>query len=156
MRRSVRHEKQGLSEKDTWAILKNSFYGVLSTLSENGMPYGVPLNHVLIENKLYFHSSNQGHKLDNIVLNPNVSFTVIGETWMLPQNYTAHFTSVIAFGTIYKLEEPKEIMNAVRLLCEKNMPDHMTHVDKVITANLSRLCALEMTIDHITGKRSED
>lgn len=156
MKREVRHANQKLSEKDTWDILRNSFYGILSTVSEDGTPYGIPMNHVLSENKLYFHSSTEGHKLDNILLNPNVCFTTVGETKMLPKFYTAQFKSVIAFGKIRKLEKPDEITKAVYLLCEKNMPEHMEHVNKVITAHLSRLCALEMTIDYITGKESGD
>ena len=143
---------QKLSEKDTWDILKNAFYGVLSTVSDDGTPYGVPLNHVLSENKLYFHSSLEGHKLDNILMNPDVCFTVVGETKMLPEIYTAHFKSVIAFGKIRKLEEPDEITKAVFLLCEKNMPNHMENINKVIAAHLSRLCALEMTIDLYNGE----
>lgn len=156
MKREIRHAKQNLNEKDTWDILRNSFYGVLSSISEDGTPYGIPLNHVLSENKLYFHSSLKGHKLDNIMLNPNVCFTVIGEAWMLPEIYTAHFKSVIAFGKIRKLEKTDEITKALYLLCEKNTPNQMQQVNRVIAANLSRLCALEMTIDYITGKESED
>ena len=156
MKRDVRHTMQKLSEKDARDILRNAFYGVLSTISEDGIPYGIPLNHVLAENKLYFHSSLTGHKLDNIMLYPNVCFTVVGETEMLPEIYTAHFKSVVAFGQIRKLEKPDEITKAVNLLCEKNMPNHMANVNKVIAAHLSRLCALEMTIDYITGKESEE
>ena len=154
MKRNMRHTKQKLEEKEAWDMLDNAFYGVLSTVSEQGVPYGVPLHHVLSDNKLYFHSSLEGHKLENIASNPKVSFTVIGETKKMPKFCATHFKSVIAFGNIKKLQNVEEIIKVVYLLCEKNTPTQMETLGKVISANIPRLCALEMTIEHISGKAS--
>lgn len=156
MKREMRLSKQQLSEKRSLEILKDAFYGVLSTVSADCIPYGVPLNHVLDGNKLYFHCALTGHKLDNIRNNPNVCFTVVGEAKMMPEIFTAHFESVVAYGTIRILENHTDITHAVRLLCEKNTPDQLEVVDSVIAGNISRLSGLEMTIERLTGKASED
>ncbi|MCC5467727.1 hypothetical protein [Pelosinus baikalensis] len=49
-----------------------------------------------------------------------------------------------------------DITRALRLLCEKNIPQRLDVVDSVIAGYLSKLTALEMTIEHLTGKASED
>ncbi|WP_371362409.1 hypothetical protein SRRS_35600 [Sporomusa rhizae] len=154
--RTMRLAKQELDSERTRRILETAFYGVLSTVSEDGMPYGVPLNHVLTDNKLYFHCAVKGHKLDNILHSSKACFTVVGDTKMLPEIFTAHFESVIAFGTVRILQDPVDITRAVRLLCEKNTPQRLDVVDSVIAGYLSKLTALEMTIEHLTGKTSED
>ncbi|SFL70043.1 pyridoxamine 5'-phosphate oxidase family protein [Pelosinus propionicus] len=154
--KTMRLTKQALNSERTRIILKTAFYGVLSTVSEDGMPYGVPLNHVLADNKLYFHCTVKGHKLENILHNSKACFTVVGDTKMLLEIFTAHFESVIAFGTVRILKEPVDVARAVRLLCEKNTPQRLDVVDSVIAGYLSKLNALEMTIEHLTGKASED
>jgi nitroimidazol reductase NimA-like FMN-containing flavoprotein (pyridoxamine 5'-phosphate oxidase superfamily) len=152
----MRLAKQELASEHTRRLLETAFYGILATVSADGMPYGVPLNHVLADDKLYFHCAVKGHKLDNIRHNSKACFTVVGDTKMLPEIFTAHFESAIAFGTVRLLHDPADIARAVRLLCEKNIPQRLDVADSVIAGHLSRLTALEMTIEHLTGKASED
>ena len=61
-------------------LLHRAEEGVLATSGADGYPYTIPLNYAYKDNALYFHSALEGHKVDNIVLNPKVSFCVLGET----------------------------------------------------------------------------
>ena len=46
-------------------ILEAAEYGVLSTVGEDGQPYGVPLSYVYKEDAIYFHCVVAGQKLNN-------------------------------------------------------------------------------------------
>ncbi len=65
----MRRKDRELSNEDTLAILTNAEYGVLSTVSSNGLPYGVPINFCIIDEVLYFHCALEGSKLDNLSQN---------------------------------------------------------------------------------------
>ncbi|SFV61245.1 Pyridoxamine 5'-phosphate oxidase-related, FMN-binding [hydrothermal vent metagenome] len=40
-------------------ILEKAEYGTLA-LSDNGKPYSIPVNFVLLDNSIYFHGSHKG------------------------------------------------------------------------------------------------
>lgn len=44
-----------LSDEVAYALLKGGEYGVLSTVDEDGQPYGVPVSYALEGNLIYFH-----------------------------------------------------------------------------------------------------
>ncbi len=70
----MRRKDRELKNDEAIEILKNNTYGVLSTISENGYPYGAPISYIFFNNSIYFHSAIKGHKLDNISNNNRVSF----------------------------------------------------------------------------------
>lgn len=155
MKKEMRLAKQKLDHSHAIKILEEATFGILSTISEDGMPYGVPMNFAFADDKLYFHSALAGHKLENIRFSDKTCFTVVGKTKVLPELFTSQFESVIAFGTTHILEEPTEIAHATRLLCEKYTPNRLEIADKTIAANMPRLAAFVMTIDYFTGKTSK-
>ncbi|ABR48427.1 pyridoxamine 5'-phosphate oxidase-related, FMN-binding [Alkaliphilus metalliredigens QYMF] len=84
MFRELRRKDREIKNNEVIQIIENSDYGILSTVSQNGYPYGVPVSFVFINNSIYFHCATEGHKLDNILNNNKVSFCVVGETCILP------------------------------------------------------------------------
>jgi len=96
--RSVRRRDREISVEEAVAILDSAEYGVLSTASEDGQPYGVPLNYVYRNNCVYFHCALSGHKLDNIQANAKVSFCAVGNTNILPASFATEYESAVAFG----------------------------------------------------------
>ena len=75
MFREMRRKDREISINDSREILTKACYGVLSTISENGYPYGVPVNYVFYNGYIYFHSAKEVHKIDNIKNNSKVSIT---------------------------------------------------------------------------------
>lgn len=53
--------------QEATAILDVAEFGVLSTIGNDGQPYGVPLNYIYKDRAIYFHCAVAGQKLDNIV-----------------------------------------------------------------------------------------
>ncbi len=78
MFRPLRRIKQQLSLEECISVLKNEVRGVLAVLGDEDYPYGVPINFYYSQenNKIYFHGSREGHKIDAIKNHDKVSFCV--------------------------------------------------------------------------------
>ena len=76
----------------------------------------MPLSYVYYDDKLYFHCAKSGHKLDAIKEYDKVSFCVIDQDLVVPQEYTTYFLSVIVFGRAKVVEQQEEIYSAIKEL----------------------------------------
>lgn len=106
--KAMRLKRQELSKEDAVQILKTAKQGLLSLNGENGYPYAIPVNYAYEDGKIYFHGSIKGSKLDCILKNPKVCFSVIGKDDIVKEEYTTYFTSVVCFG-LAKILETKKI-----------------------------------------------
>lgn len=155
MFREMRRSRQQLSKSDSLAILERGKYGTLALLGDNGYPYAVPLNYVLWQGKLYFHSAKQGHKIDAVRNEPKASFCVVDSDELVPQEYTTYFRSVIVFGNISIVSDEAEKRSAIEALAKKFFPeDNEQHRNAAIDREYSPLCVLRMDIQHISGKQA--
>ncbi len=94
----MRRKDRLADQEQTWRVLEQGEYGVLSTVSPEGQPYGVPLSYCLLDGALYFHCALAGHKLDNLAANHRVSFCVVGRTQLMPEKFATLYESVVVFG----------------------------------------------------------
>ena len=115
MFREMRRKDKELTKEEMFEILKKEEYGVISTIGEDNYPYGVPVNYVYHNNCIYFHCAVEGHKLDNMKFNSNVSFTIVCDTELIPKQFSTKFKSVIIFGKAVEVfdEEKEEGLVAV-------------------------------------------
>lgn len=155
MFREMRRKNQVLSQEDCVAILNQGTSGVLAVLGDEGYPYAVPLSYVYRDGKLYFHSAVSGHKLDAIRANPKASFCVIGQDHIVPEEYTTYFRSVIAFGVVRVMEDAAEKRKVIEALALQYAPEdtpesRMAAIDR----DWERLCLLEFSIEHLSGKEA--
>lgn len=154
---AMRRKKQLLSQEETAAVLSRGSSGVLALAGEDGYPYAVPLSYVYDGGSLYFHCARSGHKLDAIRRCEKASFCVIDQDQVVPERYTTHYRSVIAFGRIRIVEAPAEKRRSVELLARKYAPaDTPEHRTEYIEKDFSRLCMLALTIEHVTGKQARE
>jgi len=151
MYREIKRTEKRLSDGDTLEILKAGDYGVLSTVGEDGTPYGVPLNYVFDQKKILFHCAPSGHKLDNITHCPQVSFCVVAQAEIVPEKFTTRFQSVIAFGTARVLEgaEKKEGLLAI---VRRLSPDHVPAGETYIKNAWQKTTVVAIDVAHMTGK----
>ena len=98
MFREIRLKDRSVDDEKAIAILAQGSYGVLSTIGEDGYPYGVPLNYTYFDNCIYFHCAREGHKLENIDFNHKVSFCVVTKSDVLSNEFDTDYESAIAFG----------------------------------------------------------
>ena len=119
MFRKMRRNKQLLSIEDTITVLNRCTNGVLACLGDEEYPYAVPVSYVYFNDKIYLHSSKSGHKIDAIMKNPKVSFSVIDEDRIVSEEYTTYFRSVIAFGKARIIVGGDEWLEGFKALVEK-------------------------------------
>ena len=96
--RGMRNGKRKTTYAQARDILERGQYGVLSCICDDGLPYGVPLSYALSGNSLYFHCAPEGQKLDNIMHDSRVCFTVVTEGENLGEKLTMRYESAMAFG----------------------------------------------------------
>lgn len=149
--RPLRRFKQAASEEECLSLLQSAPRGILSVTGENGYPYGVPMNFVYREGKIYFHCAREGHKLDAIGANDKVSFTVLSEPVRNEGEWWYCLTSVIIFGRIAVLSDPARVDVGLRAMAAKYFPDDYD-LETDLKRNASHAFILELTIDHMTGK----
>ncbi len=153
MFREMRRNKQLLSAEDTKAVLDRCTAGTLACMGDEGFPYSVPLSYVYFDDKIYFHSAKAGHKVDAIVENPKVSFSVIDEDTIVSAEYTTYFRSVIAFGRA-RITEGDEWVEGFKALVEKYSGDQPedAKLKEIMGCKQSLIIAID--IEHITGKEA--
>jgi nitroimidazol reductase NimA-like FMN-containing flavoprotein (pyridoxamine 5'-phosphate oxidase superfamily) len=151
MIREMRRKDKMLTNDGAIEILKNNAYGVLSTVSENGYPYGVPVNYIYLNNSIYFHGADKGHKLDNISNDDRVSFCVVGDTQILPDQFNTKYDSVIVFGRAIEVYEDKKNMVLIEIL-KKYSADFIEKGKEYIQQASKATKVIRINIEHISGK----
>jgi nitroimidazol reductase NimA-like FMN-containing flavoprotein (pyridoxamine 5'-phosphate oxidase superfamily) len=149
----MRRSDKALPNDDLVKILQDGEYGVLSTVSADGQPYGVPLNYSLLNNNLYFHCALDGHKLDNLIANEKVSFCVVGQSKVVPADFTSEFASVIVTGTaevIYAEEKYEALVSLIEKYCIEFVEEGRKYIEKLD----GETAAVAIRIESMTGKSS--
>ena len=151
MFRSMRRFKQQLPEAECIELLRREPRGVLSVHGEDGYPYGLPMDFVYDDGKLFFHCAREGHKLDALRRNDKASFCVMDRGYRREGEWALNIRSVIVFGRVRVLEDREETLRRVRQLGLKYAPD-ADYVERELMSSGAAVCCLEMTVDHMTGK----
>lgn len=146
----MRRKTQQLPQAEAEELLRAGSSGVLALAGNEGYPYALPISYVYHEGRLYFHCAPTGHKLDAIARCPKASFCVIAQDDVVPERYTTRYRSVIAFGSIRRLEDEQAIVKALDILGRKYAPGLDPSAE--IARSLHRVCVLEMEIERLTGK----
>lgn len=156
MFREMRRKNQLLTDEECIEILNSSTSGTLALLGDNDYPYSLPISYVYNDGKLYFHSALTGHKIDAVNRYDKASFCVIAQDKVVPEKYTTYFRSVIAFGKIRVIDNDAEKLRAIEILAEKYSPQLAEGRKKEIEDNFSRMCMIELDIEHMTGKEAKE
>ena len=80
---------------------------------------------------------------------------MIEQDHIVPEKYTTFYRSVIAFGRIRILEEEAEIRDSIEMLAVKYHPgDTPEGRLQAISRDFDRLCMIELSIEHLSGKEA--
>jgi nitroimidazol reductase NimA-like FMN-containing flavoprotein (pyridoxamine 5'-phosphate oxidase superfamily) len=151
MFREMRRLKNQMPEKEAFDLLENCLEGTLGTISvDNGYPYTVVVNYVLYDKKIYFHSAKSGHKIDNIIQNNKVSFTVYDLVEIVEETFTTKYQSVTIFGNAKVVPSNKLIL--VEFI-KKYSPNFIDEGKRYVDKEVDSPVLIEVEIEHITGKK---
>lgn len=151
--RKMRRFRQELSKEETEQIMKEGTSGVMACLGDNGYPYAVPLSYVYDNGCIYFHMAKTGHKADALAACDKVSFCVIGQDLIVPEDVTTYFRSAVAFGRARILEGDAK-MTAARKLADKYASSCPEAVEKDIADNYDDMHMVEIRTEYMTGKEA--
>lgn len=128
-------------------------------LNDDGYPYIVPLNFGFTEDdgkiELFFHSANEGHKLDLIRKDARAAFEMDTEhrlQYFEDKGYcTFAYASVMGRGRITILPD-EEKLAALRTIMDHYHPGENAYFNP---AAMPRTTVYKLTVEEITGKRKE-
>ena len=149
--RKIRRHKQELSKEECVDILSNEPRGVLALLGDYDYPYALPMSHVYVNGKIYFHGAMEGHKHDAVEKCDRVSYCVMDEGVKNDDGWSYTFKSVIVFGKIRFLTDKTEKIEKLTHLGDKFFPTHEETVNE-ISRLLDRTEVFEITVEHMSGK----
>lgn len=148
-------QKRFISKEEALVILEQGSYGVLSTASADGQPYGIAVNYCYsgYEDCIFFHCAAAGRKIDNILQNNMVSFVVIESPQVIPEKLTTYYESVVAQGRAQIVTDENEKKEKLLSICKKFAPGKK-NIDEAVRQGSAATAVVKIRIDSITGKRN--
>ncbi|MBR3430338.1 MAG: pyridoxamine 5'-phosphate oxidase family protein [Clostridia bacterium] len=153
--REMRRRDRQLTEAETMEIIQRGEYGVLCTVTPEGLPYGVPISYALDEgaNIIYFHGTIQeGQKTDNLAHQPQACLTIVLQTELMPEKFATKYWSANAFGLVSNVSDEAEKRHGLKCILKKYAHDYMEQGEKYIDSAIGRARVMKMTIQSVTGK----
>ncbi len=143
--------EDGLDEMEK--ILKETIVGRLA-LSDNSIPYIVPLNFSYHNGKIFFHCAWEGKKLEILRDNPNCCFEVDRYAGNAIYHYETEchleYDSVLAFGKAHIVENEGEMLDLLKMFCDK----YSSKDGLALTPERARkCCCVVVDVERLTGRR---
>ncbi len=154
MFREMRRQDRKTSTERAYNILKSSDHGVFTLFGDDGYPYGIPVNHVVMDGSIYFHAAKEGKKLDSLNLQSKCGFTAVAYNEVIPGKLTTKYASTICMGRA-SFVEGEEKFDALVMIMKRFAPDFLEESLNNIEMSLKRISIIKITIEHITGKENK-
>ena len=147
----MRRKDREIGFEDGLAIIDKCEYAVLA-VSDEGLPYAVPLSVCREGNNVYFHSANAGKKVDLLTDGKDVRLVFVGDVEARKNEFSTAYESAIATGKIYLVTDDETKIHALRLLSEKYCPENMPAFDRAIKQSLKYTYVYKIEINRLTAK----
>lgn len=157
MFREIRKKKNEIGIDDIKELLDNSRRGVLAVNGDDGYPYAIPINYVYDElnQKIYFHGSRIGHKIDALNKSDKICFTVYGNENYKDELWAPFIQSVVIFGRCHLVEKGERSIMLLKKLAMKYYPNEQM-VNEEIVRGLNAVQVFEIEIEHMSGKEVQE
>lgn len=154
MFRQLRRKDKKMTPEQIEKTLLEGDYGVMSCIGDDDYGYGVALNYIYLNDAIYFHCANEGHKIDAIKKNDKVSFLVISRNEIAAEELTTLFSSVLVFGKALIIEGDEK-KNALIKTGEKFSKGFEAKVLEGIERAFESTCVVKINIQHKEGKTTK-
>lgn len=151
MPRAMRRRDRAIGPDQALRILEQGVFGVLSTVSAQGQPYGAPLHYCLLDGAIYFHCAPEGRKLDHLAHDPRVSFCVVSSHQVLPEQFSTRYESVVVQGRASEAFGDEKQM-ALEGLVDKYSPRFRAQGLDYIAKLGHKTRVFRIAIDSLSGK----
>ncbi|MFB3764976.1 MAG: pyridoxamine 5'-phosphate oxidase family protein [Methanotrichaceae archaeon] len=133
-----------LSSEECAALLSAGRYGRLG-LSQNNMPYIIPMSYVYSNGRIYLHSKGRGKKVEIALENPSVCF----EVDLLDKN---RWSSVIAYGNVSLSSDIEAKARMFHAFTNKDMGGHAGKQFKKEDLEKMEMTVWEIEVKEMTGR----
>lgn len=157
MFRQVRKKANEISASLAKDLIKKSRRGILAVNGDDGYPYAIPINYLYEEEsqKIFFHGSKVGHKVDAIKKSDKVCFTVYGNEQIREETWAPYLQSALVFGRCKLIEDEDRAMKVLKEFAMKYYPyESMAEEEMKKAAKATQM--FEITIEHISGKEVQE
>ena len=128
----MRRKDRQKDESFALEVLDEALFVNIS-MYDGSEPYIVPISHVRKGNCIYFHCAKVGRKID-----------ILKDTTL--------FKSAIFYGNAIFVTDEAEKIEALRILCEKYLPDYMEHFDSAINKSLAITQIIRIDFESFSAK----
>ncbi|MFX1558003.1 MAG: pyridoxamine 5'-phosphate oxidase family protein [Promethearchaeota archaeon] len=150
-----RKEKEIIDKKEIESIIERATVCRIG-LSEDSIPYIIPVNFGYNNNFLYFHSAPVGKKIDIIRNNNNVCFEmdIDHELLILDNicNSSMKYRSIIGFGKASFITNAEEKRKALKIITNHYVSKDLNEFNESL---LKKIAIIKIEIENMTGKKSE-
>jgi len=157
----MRKESREMPASFAYEVFDKAPYITVSFTRPDGTAYGLPLSLVRTdESTFYFHCALEGEKLDCIAAHPEVCLSAVSRCTPTvgpkDDSFTLQFKSAVAFGKAQIITDEMEKIEAMRAICQRFLPQHMSAFQTSIERSLPRTAVVKITLTAPpTGKRKE-
>ena len=157
MFREIRKKRNQIDIESAECLLEQSRRGVLAVNGDDGYPYAIPINYFYDrENqKVYFHGSRVGHKVDALKSSDKVCFTVYGNEMIKEDPWAPFMQSVVVFGRCYLIEAGEHAIALLKRFAMKYYPDEQLADEEIMRAGKAAQL-FEIEIEHLSGKEVQE
>lgn len=157
MFREIRRKKKEIDITSAKKLLKSCRRGVIAVNGDDGYPYAVPVNYLYDSEseKIYFHGSRVGHKVDSIKACDKVCFTVYGNETVKDEKWAPYLQSTVVFGRCHLLENDVKSIKLLKKLAKKYYPNEEL-INEEIEKSGKATQMFEIEIEHISGKEIQE
>lgn len=123
-------------------------------MMDSDKPYIVPLNYGYRDKTIYFHSANEGKKIELLKTNNKVCFEIelFSEIVKneIPCDWSSKYRSVIGYGTVEFVTDPEGKIEALDIIMSHYGKETInTYKDSL----LERVLIMKLNIEEISGKQ---
>lgn len=146
-----------------WAleVMHKAPYITVSFVDAEDKAYGLPLS-LASDNDAdwYFHGALEGKKLEAIKAHPEVCLSAVSRCTPTigskDGSFTLQYKSAVAFGRAEIVTNDAEKVHALRLICQRFLPQHMEAFEESIARSLSHTTVVRITLtEPPSGKRKQ-
>ena len=150
-----RKEKEITDKKAIESIMKKATVCRIA-LSDDNIPYVIPVIFGYRDNALYFHSAPEGKKIDILKRNNNVCFEMdtgveIKKEPKTPCSGTVIYNSVVGFGKAIFIEDPRKKREALDTIVQHYIPGKSFEYSEDL---YNKMIVIKIEISSVTGKKS--
>ncbi|MDH8677974.1 pyridoxamine 5'-phosphate oxidase family protein [Fusibacter bizertensis] len=156
MFRPMRKTKKEMPLERIEKLISEGEYGVLAVIDTNGYPYSIPVNYVADAKNIYIHCATEGMKIDAILANDKVSFTIVGRHSVVAKRFSSDFESVVCFGKARFIDDEVEKLEILKSFIVKYAPDFQESGFKYASTDHMKTSIIAIEIEHKTGKTTLD